>query len=341
MNRVFIYPLLIISLFASATCFAESEDGGYAGVFTTMGIGARPIGLGRAFTGLCDDVNGGYWNPAGVARVEEFTIGGMYRRLDLDRRYNFFNLATPIMGDASLGLSWINAGVSDVQGRDSDGLPTEEIKNRKNAISLSFARRLVQKEPLEMLSLGVNMKYIQEDLANLNAYGVGFDFGVFLQMTEEYAVGFAVQNIGSRYNWDSGDYYARYGSQGNTYKETFPVNFRFGASGLFFDKHLVVASDIEKNNKQETRVHFGGEYWLFREVLKEVESEGGSEEATVRLLVEDRWVGIRAGYDDGRLTFGGSLWQEVKWFDLGVGYAFVTAKVDENPEHVISIELQF
>jgi len=341
MKRFFIYPVIMATLFASAICFAESEDGGYAGVFTTMGIGARPIGLGGAFTGLCDDVNGGYWNPAGVAKIEEFTVGGMYRRLDLDRRYNFFNLATPIMGDGSLGLSWINAGVSDVQGRDSDGLPTEEIKNRKNAIFLSFARRLVQKEPIEMLSVGVNVKYIQEDLADINAYGVGFDFGAFVQVTEEYAVGLAVQNVGSRYNWDSGDYYARYGSQGNTYKETFPVNFRFGASALFMDKHLVVASDIEKNNRQGVRVHLGGEYWLFREVLREVEPEEGPEEPAVRLLVEDRWVGLRAGYDDGRFTFGGSLWQEVKWFDLGVGYAFVTAKVNEDPEHVISIELQF
>jgi hypothetical protein len=187
----------------------------------------------------------------------------------------------------------------------------------------------------------VNVKYVQEDLADINAYGVGFDLGAFLQMTEEYAVGFAVQNIGSRYNWDSGDYYARYGSQGNTYKETFPVNFRFGASGLFLDKHVVVASDIEKNNRQEVRIHFGGEYWLFREVLREVETEEGPGEPGVRLLVEDRWVGLRAGYDDGRLAFGGSLWQEVKWFDLGIGYAFVTAKANEDPEHVVSIELQF
>jgi hypothetical protein len=340
MRKLFIY-LIAVTLLSASACFAESEDGGYAGVFTTMGVGARPLGLGGAFTGLCDDVNSGYWNPAGVTTVEEFTVGGMYRKLDLDRRYNFFNFVTPITGDASLGLSWVNAGVGDVQGRDSDGLPTEEIKNRNNAISLSFARRLIDREPIEMLSLGVNIKYIQEDLSNINAYGVGFDFGAFARITEEYAVGFAVQNIGSRYNWDSGDYYATYGSQGTTYKETFPVNFRLGASGLFLDKHLVLASDIEKNNKQEMRLHVGGEYWLFREVLREVEYEEDREEAEVRLLVKDRWVGIRAGYDDGRFAFGGSVWQEVKWFDVGLGYAFVTAKVDESPEHVVSIELQF
>lgn len=44
-------------------------------VQTTDTGGARALGMGNAFTGLADDVEGVLWNPAGVARLESHQSG--------------------------------------------------------------------------------------------------------------------------------------------------------------------------------------------------------------------------------------------------------------------------
>jgi len=39
-------------------------------------FGTRPMGMGGAFTAVCNDVNAVYWNPAGIALNPEVAIGG-------------------------------------------------------------------------------------------------------------------------------------------------------------------------------------------------------------------------------------------------------------------------
>ena len=41
-----------------------------AGQFLRVGLGARAVGLGGAFSALADDVTAIYWNPAGLAQIE-------------------------------------------------------------------------------------------------------------------------------------------------------------------------------------------------------------------------------------------------------------------------------
>lgn len=60
-------------ILASVVCLLTS--GVFAGTgtssaeFLTIGIGARAIGMGGAFTGLADDVSAGYWNPGVWCRL--------------------------------------------------------------------------------------------------------------------------------------------------------------------------------------------------------------------------------------------------------------------------------
>src|SRR5690349_9080042 len=49
--------------------------------FEDNGTGARPTGLGNAYTALADDVLALYYNPAGLARVQQVEASSEYSRL--------------------------------------------------------------------------------------------------------------------------------------------------------------------------------------------------------------------------------------------------------------------
>lgn len=49
----------------------------YAGGFALSGVGSKAIGMGGAFRGLADDWSAAYWNPAGLAQLEQSELSGM------------------------------------------------------------------------------------------------------------------------------------------------------------------------------------------------------------------------------------------------------------------------
>src|SRR3954464_10109002 len=49
--------------------------------FLDSGFGARPVGMGGAFTAIADDSNAPLFNPAGLVQVQWNEISAMYARL--------------------------------------------------------------------------------------------------------------------------------------------------------------------------------------------------------------------------------------------------------------------
>lgn len=55
-----------------------SLPAGSRAAFQDLGWGARPYGMGGAFTALADDGNATFWNPAGLDQLERKELGLMY-----------------------------------------------------------------------------------------------------------------------------------------------------------------------------------------------------------------------------------------------------------------------
>jgi len=306
--------LFIVALcfFAKTKAFADTGDGGYPGSFLYLGLEGRAVGMGQAFVGVAENAGGALWNPAGAAQLKNRTAGASYRRMFFDRGMGWVGYAQPIRGDAAFGLNWINVGVSDVLGRDLEGNITEQIKNYQNAVLFNFARKMHEK-----IFLGLNIKYIQYNLANISAYGVGFDFGAMGKPTPDFRIGACIQNVGMKYSWNSSDYWNEYGEEGTDIKESFPVNFKFGGSYLLFQKDLLLAFEIDKNEKQDAKFYLGAEYNIIKRMA------------------------LRAGYNDGLLTFGAGIKHSFKEIWFGFDYAFVSSDVEEDPDHLFSIQVGF
>ena len=98
------------------------------------------------------------------------------------------------------------------------------------------------------LSLGTNIKVIQESIYNEKAMGYGADIGALYRL-ENFRFGLSVQNFGTKIT---------------LYKESFPLpfNIKTGVSYMLFDKRLTIAADMNKPADNDINGRFGAEYWI-------------------------------------------------------------------------------
>ena len=314
MSKIAPLKILLILIILCLPALAETGDGGYAGPFLRLGFGARALGMGGAFVAVADDATGGFFNPAGLVQVTKRSFGASYRKMTLDRRLGYAVYNQPIRDEATIALAWINAGVSDVMGRDADGSPTEEISNYQNAVQMFLGRKIIEK-----FSAGLTIRYIQFNLANINSYGIGFGLSAMGMPTPELRLGAALENLGMKYSWTSGDYWTRRDPDimGSSVEEEFPFNVRLGASYLLWENRILLSTEMEKNSEQKEKIHLGVEGWALENVAG------------------------RIGYDRGSFTFGLGLRQDIQSATLGFDYAFVSSRVEDDADHLISLQLEF
>ena len=132
--------LIIISLLISSI-FAE-DYAGLSGSFMRLGITARSIAMGGAFTAEKDHGFSTFYNPAWAAFLIDRQVGLSYSSMSLDRRLSGLSFATPLPPTAGLGIAWVSAGVTDIQGRNSAGEKTTMMQTSEDALMISFAQRI-------------------------------------------------------------------------------------------------------------------------------------------------------------------------------------------------------
>ena len=205
--------LAIVFGFGGVVVTSAAEDGGYAGAFLRLDIDARAAGMGGTHAALADGPSGFHYNPAGPAWASERMAEASYRKMGFDRRFGSVAILWTLRKEAAIVGSWVHAGVSDVFERDLEGEIGDEIGESNNAIGFTFAKRFAS-----YLSLGINLRYVQMNIANISAYTVGFDFGAMVilppkQFTlggpkglTDFQLGLVLEHINYKYPWNTRDY---------------------------------------------------------------------------------------------------------------------------------------
>jgi hypothetical protein len=260
--------LAAIILFLTAA--GSAQTAGRAGAFARIGFGARGMGMGNAMTAVVSGEISSYYNPALPAFSEARYAAGSFGFLSLDRSLNFLSYTMPIHPTGGLSAGLINAGVSDIDGRDADGARTQSYSTYENQVYLAFSNRVDKN-----VSIGVAIKLYHSKLfEGVTTTTVGFDAGILVRPADGLAVGAALLDIGSKYKWNTKDV----NSSGKETEDKFPMLKRLGVSYTFAEPAIVAAVDIE---------HASGGSPIFR---------GGVEYAIVREFT------VRAGAD--RMDFG-------------------------------------
>jgi hypothetical protein len=311
---------------------AAQEDGGQPGAMLDWSVGARAVAMGSAFTATAEGPSGSWWNPAGIAQTRQDAIEMALRKMSFDRQAGYVNYIHPFgREEAAMGFSWIYAGVGDIFARDIDGQIGGEISDYSNAFAFTFARRFTERTAPTAISLGVNLRYVQHNIANISAYTVGFDLGAQLRhrmlkrgmaadaIPNELRLGVAVQRLNQKYPWTTSDYWIEEGeSGGSSFDEKFPVVVRGGVAALLFDGRALGAVDVKVDADRGATVHVGAE-GRFREL-----------------------IAVRAGVDDGRLTFGGGVEPRASSrVRFVLDYAFAVQPDEIDAEHVFSLGVRF
>jgi len=204
-----IFLLVQLALASSSADLAAQGSAGQAGEFLRFGVGAKALGLGRAFTSIADDASAPYWNPSGLSSLARNGGSFMFMHMPLREGASFNYLAAglplrvffvssetshPIINvvqefNFGVGVLWHSLG--EFQFFDDLGAAAPEAQNsvRQTAVYLSFSYPLhALLKPLSAqtgwlgflkgdLDIGLTTKLVRQNLFGEHGAATSFDLG--------------------------------------------------------------------------------------------------------------------------------------------------------------------
>ncbi len=236
--------LIVLIMGLSGTSYAG--NGTTTASFLNTGSGARPLALAGAYAGLGDDVQSIFWNPAGLSLLNRSEASVTYQDLGENVRQQSLSFGTPLNRfKGSFGSSLLLQSVGDVQGYDSGGLATSNLKDQDLAFSLAYAAPF-----RERWHVGANVKWIRERLDSVTANGYAADLGlVHPTSVDGLKWGASVRNLGPGLNFISE-------------KSDLPTDVRIGAS---YSRNVTggrasFACDLSSPRSEKRTLVMGAEY---------------------------------------------------------------------------------
>ncbi len=308
----------VITLVAVLAAPVDAQLAGTPGAFSRLGFGARGMGMGNALTAVVDGDITSFYNPAVTPFLSDRVAAVSYGLLSLDRSLNTLSYSQAIRPTAGFSVGIINAGVSKIDGRDADGFQTGDLFTSENQFSFAFANKMSK-----IISLGIGLKiYYYRLYENVSSTDLGIDAGGIVRLSNNLTLGIAVQDISSKYKWDTSNLY---GDQGNSTVEPFPLLRKVGLSYAFNDSLGLISFDFENSNKSTNIIRMGGELNL-------------SDQFTVRAGLDHWDLKVPA---QAAPTFGFTVRIGSANFTPIINYAYVIEPYGLFGMHIISLSTRF
>ncbi len=255
------------------------DNYGAESVFTS-GSGSRASAMGGAFTAISDDASGTYYNPAGLINLEKQQLLLMHYPMHADTLYNSVSYAQPILDFGTVGLAVYRLRTDGILVYDSLDIYTGTTYLEEYKATFSYARKLSE----EFTAAG-NINMFTLAFQKVNAMAFGADVGLLYEPFDFLAVGLMLHNI------------IKPELTLTEVKEEIPQSYSAGVAYRFKAGNFAINAAVDA---------------VKAELVNGIRLKAGAEVTGYRIL------SIRAGYDDGRITFGGGI----KLFDASVDYVY-------------------
>jgi len=182
--------------------------------FLKIGVGARGIGMGDAYTAMADDADSVYWNPAGLARMSRPQVGmsravmflgdtfdsvsfglplGSREKLRTRDRQNARIKAWETVSRGTLGFGVTRLSQGTQEGRSADRSRTGDFDSGDMAITVGYALPITKR-----FNAGVAVKRIESRIADSKASTYAMDFGAttLVGASQRWRLGASVRNLG-------------------------------------------------------------------------------------------------------------------------------------------------
>lgn len=234
-----------------------------------LGLGARPAGMGGAYTAVANDSMAMFWNPAGLATLGSAQSVGLMRTTAFETNY-LLAYWTGQYGDMNVGVGYVSAGVDDILhvGQSQYLTDLHRYSGPDGTFSYSNSNWIFSgaKRLSDSLAVGGNLRMVSQTLYGASATGFGVDMGGLYTISDQTTVGLVINNlISPTYKWGTGTDHG-------------PTTIKLGVSQLLLENKLRVGLDLGFAEYSSTG--FGMEYSVLPNAA------------------------IRTGISNGRLTAG-------------------------------------
>ncbi|WP_298236963.1 PorV/PorQ family protein [uncultured Algibacter sp.] len=199
-----VYITTILCVLSLTLCAQTTRK--YSNEFMNIGVDAAALGMSSAVTSHTADVNSGYWNPAGLLKIEDNQLALMHSSYFANiANYDYAAFAMPLDDRSAVGVSLIRFAVDDIL--NTTQLIDEQGNINYDRISLfstadygltfSYARSL----PIDGLNYGVNAKVIRRIIGDFaSSWGFGLDVGVQFETNNDWKFGLMARDITTTFN---------------------------------------------------------------------------------------------------------------------------------------------
>lgn len=295
MKKFTAFFVIISILLIPINSYALKKVGQTGLKFLDVAVGARPTGMGEAYTVVGNDANALFFNPAGIAQMNsKFDLTVSITDWIADISYNACGFAVDAGNWGNFGVSIISPDYGAVAGTEI--APTEAgytemglLEGEGFAAGLCYAHQLTNK-----FSFGAQIKYTSQHLGS-NRYveggeshenrvsGLAYDVGTLFyprfDFWKTFGFGMSIRNFSVQFKYEEVAF-------------QLPLLFTMGFCGDLLDllgesqpdKALNVEIDALHPRDYTERLHIGLEY-IYKDLM------------TVR-------AGYKFNYDEAGLTLG-------------------------------------
>ena len=321
MRRFLVLSVMMAILsFAGLIWASEFDNLGTSGAqFLKLDVDARVVGLGGANAAVTRGAMALYYNPAGIADLDENSVAFSYTDWVADIKYNYFAYARPLPG---FGIAGVHVAVLTMD--DMEMTTTDEPDGTGDmfganswVVGVSNAHQLTSR-----FSFGVTAKYIREKISELSSGSFALDFGtLYYTGFRTLRIAMSTRNFGTdtkyggteletTFDQDDDPTTAPVEIRLNTESHPLPLTFRIGVAYDFElneDSKLLATLDGYNTRDRGQQGSVGVEYsWQDRLALR----------AGYKIRTDEEGIALGGGYDFDIPEFG-TVGIHYAWADLG------------------------